>query len=297
VNDKEVRLEASRYVVKDYGQQLVLPRKKPVIAKFALDHDVWAGQTFGNYQVFVELKETTNSIRVPSNPIVTEWKLDQKLVRELVIAAADRPATGRRNPPLKLLRLHLTELTQPLSRLKTDGMSEKASELAGSLHLAAQLIKIQPRPGKTTLNLGIDAQGVASFQEPAIRKALGNLKSPWQQLDAIVAIRRHLGWTLAANLRIDRNAAMSTLTPTLTALAKHQIEPTVKIFNSTATAFSTMSFQATADDAINIPMITEWSRIPTHPTLAVPAEWTYQQLINFTKPLIDKGGSFELFIR
>ena len=297
VNDKGVRLESSRYLIKEYGRQLVLTPQKPVIAKFALDHDIWAGRPFGNYKVFVELKESTNSIRVPSNPVGTEWKLDQKLVRELVIASANRPVTGRRNPQLKLLRQHLADLMEPLSQLASDGMGDKARELIKSLRLASRLKKIQPQPGTATLNLGVNAQGVASFQEPAIRQALSDLKSPFQQLDQIVAVRRHLGWTLAVNLRVNRQARLSALAPVLVSLAKHQLKPTAKIFNSTATAFSTVSFGTQTNGATDISQIKDWSTLPTHPTLAAAANWTWQQLIDRTKPLIDKGRSFELVVR
>lgn len=297
VNDKGVRLEASRYAVRDYGKNVDLPPKTPVALELAFDHEFFEGQPFGNYQVFVELKEGTNTIRVPSNAVDVEWNLDAQLVRDLLTAAADRPAVGQRNPQLKLLRVHLAELAAPLAAMNTSGMSAKARELTQSLRLASQLKKIQPRPGTATLNLGVNADGSAKFQEPAIHDAFGNQTDPFQQLDGVVAVRRHLGWTLAVNLRIARPAPLASLPPVLAALAKHQIRPTTKIFNATATAFSKVSFRAQADSAIDLAQIEDWTQVPTHPTLAVGRDWTWRRLIDRAQPLVDQGRSFELVVR
>lgn len=290
VDSEDKRLPESRYAISGKGSPISLGPGDTTTAQLPVKQDLFEGKPFGDYRVFVELKETTNAIRVPSNPTTINWNLDRDMVSQLVTDAAERPAVGLRNPPLKLLRVHLTSIADILAALNPT--EAKARALANELTKAAILKQLQPQPGTAKLNLGIYvARGIA-FQDPAIRKAFPNEPNPFKQLAAITKLRRHLGWSIAVNLRIDRQASMQLIDSALTELHAQEIKCSTKVFNSTATAFSVVSFPPRGTKATPIKMV-DISTQGT-PRLSVPGAMSWQEITKLTAPLIAAGRSFEI---
>lgn len=281
------RLPDSRYAISDYGSPILLKPNVATSVRLSLAEDFFAGKPFGLYDVFVELKASTNAIRTPSNSAKVRWTLDQEDVRKLILDAADRPAVGHRNPPLKLLRMHLGEIATNLQMLNTNKFSGQAVKLAFDLRTASLLKPIQSRPGTANLNLRINADGSASFQEPAIRKAL-DARDTVTQLREIIALRRHLGWMIAINLRIDRSANLSAIQHWITEL--HAVRssltkaPRTRAFNATATAYSEITFAAPGSP-------------PAKDQATVSGDLRWEDFLKREAGRIDSGKAFELAIK
>ena len=280
------RLPDSRHAINDRGNPITIGPAESATAVLHLAEDFFTGKPFGEYQVFVELKAGTDSIRVPSAPVTIHWKLEAGDIRELLLQAADQPEVGHRNPPLKLMRLHLAEIGSALDAIDINSLPEKARPLTRDLQTASRLKPMQVRPGTATLNLRIAADGSAAFQSPFIRKALGN-KDALAQLADVIRLRRHLGWMLTINLRIDRAAKLSSVATWISGLSAYRKQltkaPRTRAFNATATAFSEITFAANSDSA-------------SPNALRADARLTWGDFLKSAAGKIDKGTAFELVI-
>jgi hypothetical protein len=135
--------------------------------------------------------------------------------------------TGRRNRPLKLMRLHLGELGQALGQVPASDLKEKSKKLLKELQLAAALKPVSKKPGLVTVKLRITNDGSIQFANEALGQAFQGEKPITDQLNDLLNIRKHLGWTVAiqiqpyattANKHVD--AAFEKLKPLEPRLAK-----------------------------------------------------------------------------
>ena len=227
---------------------LRLPAGGSVEREISFSHELLVGEPLGDYQVFVDLRETTNTLRVPSNPIPVVWQLDRAVLTALLRDAADKPLTGARNAPLKLLRLYLSDLATPLRTVDKAALSPAAGQLAADLHTAAALKKLSPKPGRVDLVLSVPPDGRFWFSESVIVGAFaGQPLDSAGQLRTVLALRHHLGWDVGVGLKPEPGtplrhiaAALTTIAPMQAALAA---APATPVFNADSTAFSTVSFQ------------------------------------------------------
>jgi len=230
------------------AESLVIPAGGSVDREVPFSHELLVGEPFGSYRAFVDLRETTNSLRVPSNPIPVVWQLDRDLVTGLIRDAADRPLTGARNAPLKLLRIYLGAIAAPLHDVDVSPLSPAAAKLTADLRVANGLKKISPRPGRVHLSLNMAPDGKFQFGEAAIVAAFaGGPSSVTGQLREVLALRHHLGWDVDVGLKPEPDTPLRHLAAALAALAPLQSDlagtPSTPLFNVDSTAFSTVSFQ------------------------------------------------------
>jgi hypothetical protein len=293
---KGKRVPSSRYAITDFGHSITLPGNSGQTLDLPVNHEWFTGQPFGDYGLFVELKESTNHIRVPSNRAQLRWDLDTRAVARLLTQAGDQPAIGHRNPPLKLLRIHLTDLAPVIPLVDTSSFSAKARQLTADLRVASVLKRLQPQPGTATLNLGINHDRPAAFQAPALLRAFPEMPDPFQQLARVIALRRHLGWNVEVNLRINRQASMQSIGEAVVQLQGQGIKPTTKVFNSTATAFSKITFPPTPVDAVEI-STANLKATSGYPTLAVPPTMSWSEVLGRVAPLVEAGRGFEIVRR
>ena len=186
------------------AETLVIPPGGSVERGHSFSHELFVGEAFGTYQVFADLRESTNALRVPSHPIAVVWQLDRVAVAQLLRDAADKPLTGARNAPLKLLRIYLGEIAAPLHAVDTAEFSPAAAKLTADLRTAAELKQLAPKPGRVDLSLSVAPDGQFQFNEAAVAAAL----------DGISPLQADLAGT-----------------------------PSTPVFNADSTAFSTVSFQ------------------------------------------------------
>lgn len=232
----------------DTAETLVIPSGGSVERTVALSHELLVGEPFSAYQVFTDLRETTNDLRVPSNPIAVAWQLDRDAVTQLLRDAADKPLTGARNAPLKLLRIYLGEIAAPLQAVDTAALSPAAAKLAADLRTAAGLKTLSPRPGRVDLNLSVAPDGKFEFSEATVSAVFaGRALPPAGQLRAVLALRHHLGWDVGVGLKPEAATLLRHIAAALDAMAPLQTElaatPSTPVFNADSTAFSTVSFQ------------------------------------------------------
>ena len=228
-------------------ETVVLPAGGSVEREVPFSHELFVGEPFGTYQVFVDLRETTNALRVPSNPITVVWQLDRDAVSQLVRDAAEKPITGARNEPLKLLRLYLGEITPVLRPLDTTALSPAAAKLAAELSTAAALKPLLPRPGRVDLSLRVSADGRHAFTDAALVAAFaGRTRSVAEQFGEVIALRRHLGWDVGASLKPEPDTSLRHVATALAAItplhANLDALPSATVFNADSTAFSSLTF-------------------------------------------------------
>ncbi len=229
-------------------ESLLVPSGGFVEREIPFSHELLVGEPLGSYQIFVDLRESANALRVPSNPIAIVWRLDRDVVTKLVRDAADQPLTGARNAPLKLLRIYLAELAAPLRAVDTAALSPAAVKLAADLRIAAELKKLSPRPGRVDLSLNVTPDGKIQFNEAAVAAAFdGKNSPPAEQLRAVLALRHHLGWDVGIGLKPEPATSLRHVAAALAAIAPLQADlaaaPSAPVFNADSTAFSTVSFQ------------------------------------------------------
>ncbi len=249
VDDKGRRLPESQYALSRFGKPLSIAPGKTEPRDIIIRHDLVEGRPFGKYLAFVELRETTNTIRVPSNPIHLQWNIDQSMTDKLIRQAANHPPIGARNPPLKLLRLHLSDLANHLTALPTDQLIGKSGELLAELKTASTLKKLQPTPGRVDLNILIPDTGSPMMQDIPVQTAFReSTPSLAEQIATVVNLRRHLGWSIGISVRLTPDSPLSGVRQITTAIAsvsdKLAAPPATKVFNSTATSFSTIQFRS-----------------------------------------------------
>ncbi len=229
------------------AESLVIPPGGSVERDVPFSHELFVGEPFGPYQVFVDLRETTSTLRVPSNPIPVAWQLDQGLVTQLVREAADQPLTGARNAPLKLLRIYLAEIAAPLRAVDPAPLSPAAAKLTADLRTAAALKPLAPKPGRVDLSLNIAPDGKFHFNDAVLAHAFaGRSLSVAEQFGEVIALRRHLGWDVAVGLKPEPATALRHVAAAFTAIAPLHANldyaPSTPLFNPDSTAFSTVSF-------------------------------------------------------
>ncbi len=230
------------------AETLRIPAGSSVERDVPFSHELLVGEPLGGYQVFVDLRETTNALRVPSNPIPVAWQLDRAVVTTLLRDAADKPLTGARNAPLKLLRLYLGDLAATLGTVDNAPLSPAAAKLAADLRTAAALKKLSPKPGRVDLALSVPPDGRFWFSESVVVAAFAgqNLDSA-AQLRTVLGLRHHLGWDVGVGLKPEPATLLRHVAAALAAMAPMQADlaaaPATPVFNADSTAFSTVSFQ------------------------------------------------------
>ncbi|MBI5801184.1 MAG: hypothetical protein HZA92_10760 [Verrucomicrobia bacterium] len=230
------------------AETLVIPSGGAVERELAFSHELLVGEPFSAYQVFADLREITNALRVPSNPVAVTWQLDRDAVTRLVRDAADKPLTGARNAPLKLLRIYLGEIADPLRAVDIAALSPAAAKLTTDLRTSAGLKKLAPKPGRVDLSLSITPDGKFQFNEAAVAAAFADRALPAAgQLRAVLALRHHLGWDVGVGLKPEPATPLRHIVAALDAISPLQADlaatPSTPVFNADSTAFSTVSFQ------------------------------------------------------
>ena len=179
-------------------EQLVLEKKQRLAKRIEIDSRVLESRALGRYRLFVDFKTATS--RTPSNAVPLDWRLDSAELQQLIRLASGGAKTGLRNRPLKLIRLHLGELGQALGQVSASDLNEKGKKLLKELQLAASLKPVFPKPGLVTVKLRIINNGSIQFADDALGQAFQGEKPITDQLDDLLNIRKHLGWTVAIQL-------------------------------------------------------------------------------------------------
>ncbi len=229
-------------------ESLVIPAGGSVEREIPFGHELLVGEPFGSYQLFVDLRETSNTLRIPSNPVEVTWQLDRERVVQLVREAADQPLTGARNAPLKLLRTYLAEISGPLRSVDPTSLSAAAAKLTADLRTASELKQLAPKPGRVELSLSIAPDGKFLFSDIVLTNALaGRNLSVAGQFGEVISLRRHLGWDVAVSLKPEPATALRHVAAAFSAIAPLHANldsaPSATLFNADSTAFSTASFQ------------------------------------------------------
>lgn len=230
------------------AESLRIPAGSRVEREIPFSHELLMGELVGHYQAFVDLRETAHALRVPSNPIPVAWQFDREVVTALLRDAADKPLTGARNAPLKLLRLYLGDLAASLRAVELAALSPAAAKLGGDLRMAAALKKLSPKPGRVDLSLSVPTDGKFWFNESVVVSAFaGENSEPAAQLRTVLALRHHLGWDVGVGVKPEPGTALRHVAAALAITAPMQAElaaaPSTPVFNADSTAFSTLSFQ------------------------------------------------------
>ena len=211
-------------------EKLVLSKKQSLTKRIEIDSSKLEGRALGRYRLFVDFKTATN--RTPSNALPLDWRLDTAELQQLIRMASGGTRDGRRNRPLKLMRLHLGEIDQVLDQVPESELSENGRKLLGELQLAAGLKPIAPKPGQVTVKLRITSDGSIQFADTALDQVFRDNKPITEQLAAMVNVRRHLGWIITLELRPDKAttpeqlaAAYESLKPLISAEIKFIVLP------------------------------------------------------------------------
>lgn len=300
------RLADSRHVITKYGEPVQIEPGQSSKLSLPVSSEIFEGKPFGDYRAFVELKETPEHLRTPSNPVSLLWQITPDVVTELLADAGDRPAVGHRNPALKLLRQHLVDLREILPGITTNGLGPRAIALTRELREAAVLSRLQPRPGPVSLHLSIPQGGTPVFQDPAVLDAFRLLNlSTGETLARVADLRRHLGWSLGLTLRIEPGAQLDSVRQILlqgrTALASFSAPPETKAFNKSATAFSRISFldpksPVAPGDLVYAPGI-RLDASSGSTRLVLPPHLAWLEVLKLAAPMIDAGRAIEVIIR
>ena len=228
-------------------ETLVIPSGGTVERAVPFSHDLMVGEPFGQYSVFMDLRESGSDLRVPSSSIPLTWQLDGAAVTELLRAAADKPLTGARNAPLKLLRIYLGEIAAPLHSVDTAALSPAAARLAADLRTAAALKPLSPKPGRVDLSLRIDPDGQFHFSEVAVAAVFKHRALPVaEQLREVLSLRHHLGWDVGVGLKPEPATPLRHVAAALGAITSVRNDlaaaPATPVFNADSTAFANVSF-------------------------------------------------------
>lgn len=245
-----VRVEPATEPQLGPAESMVIAPGGSVEREIPFSHELLVGEPFGSYQVFVDVRETTNALRVPSDVIGVTWQLNSHAVSQLVRDAADKPLTGARNAPLKLLRIYLGEIGSALAGVDAAALSPSAAKLAGDLRIAAGLKKFSPKPGRVDLSLRVAPGGEFQFNDAAVVEVFaGRALPPTEQLRTVLALRNHLGWDVGVGLKPEPTTSLRHVAVALDAIWQSRVDlaatPSTPIFNADSTAYSTVSFQRT----------------------------------------------------
>ena len=179
-------------------EKLVLAKNQRLAKRIEIAPGAFDGRSLEQYRLFVDYKTATS--RTPSNAVPLDWQLNVADLQQLIHLASGGAKTGLRNRPLKLMRLHLGELRQTLGQVPASDLNEKGKKLLKELQLAAALKPFSKKPGLVTVKLGITNDGSIQFADEALGQAFQGEKPITDQLDDLLNIRKHLGWTVAIQL-------------------------------------------------------------------------------------------------
>ena len=175
---------------------------------------------FGSYQIFVDNKNENQ--RVPSNTIEALWHLNQDQVAKLIHSASGGAKTGLRNKPLKILRMHIDSIEQALNQVPMKEMNSKEKKLLQELQLATKLKPFATKPGLVTFNLTLDKDGSINFTDQSLRQLLSQKTNFINQIDAILNVRKHLGWAIALELQMEASVKNQRTTQSINYLKSLQ---------------------------------------------------------------------------
>jgi hypothetical protein len=247
--------------------QLVIPPGAALERAVPFDWTRLEGEPFASYKLFVDLEPAPGAPRLPSNPLDIQWKLEASEIHQLVLQASHGPRMGLRNPALKLLRVYLADLGPDLAAMDLDTAPAQARDLRDQLRLASCLKSFAPEPGRVDLTLTIPATQPAHLSDPMI-EACATLIPPVRRifpdttLEAILAVRRHLGWEVTLNIQPAPDTMLDTV--------RYALRP----FDRFATDLATHSRALIHADSTNIPTTVTFRSQP------IPARF----LLRLTKP-------------
>ena len=190
-------------------EKLVLAKNQRLAKRIEIAPGAFDGRSLEQYRLFVDFKIAES--RSPSNAVPLDWLLDATDMQQLIRLASGGAKTGRRNRPLKLMRLHLSELGKALGKVPEDELTEGGRKLLGELRLGAALKPIAPKPGEVTVKLRVTGDGAIQFADTALGQAFRDNKPATEQLAALLNVRRHLGWTIAIELLPDKATSSKQL--------------------------------------------------------------------------------------
>jgi hypothetical protein len=180
------------------SEKLVLAKNQRLAKRIEIAPGAFDGQSLEQYRLFVDYKTATS--RAPSNAVPLDWQLNVADLQQLIHLASGGAKTGLRNRPLKLMRLHLGELRQTLGQVPASDLNEKGKKLLKELQLAAALKPFSKKPGLVTVKLGITNDGSIQFADEALGQAFQGETLITDQLDDLLNVRKHLGWTVAIQI-------------------------------------------------------------------------------------------------
>ena len=186
------------------AKELALPAGGLVEETFPLSVDDLNRSPLGDYGVFLDFREGEKRPRVPSTRHTVRWNPEAEELLGLLRDASEGGALGSRNAPLRRLREYLGGLAPALESLPLAGLTTKAAQLREDLLLANCLSALPTRTGRATLAAEALPGGSWRFTEPAVLRCLADAP-PAQQLERVLAVRRHLGLEVAVNLRPTRD--------------------------------------------------------------------------------------------
>ncbi len=226
VDDRGWRLEKGAKHLQLVGERLTVPPRGELARQFALSASDLNGEPFGTLQVFLDLGAATpEEKRVPSNAVTVTWDLSKADTAMLINEAAGGPATGLRNPALKLLRLYLDALQPVLESLTpTDLETDRARTLRSELQLAGYVQPLSPKAGMAFIPMAPGAGGNWSVALPdESRNVLDGLDGA-TQLARIADIRRHLGWDLTPEIKPKPETPVGEVFALAGSLAAHRAQ-------------------------------------------------------------------------
>lgn len=208
----------------DYAEITVAPGKE-FARHLKLDYSRMEGEPPGRYQVFIDLKTTTNGLpRVPSNTLPLHWEFSADDIAQLVSQAAAGNKVGSRNPALKFLRVYLAEFGAQLKVAAVPSTDTRAQELLGELRLASDVKAFSPQPGRKDWELAVTAAGEWKLADEKLRTVLGSGKTPLESIQGLLHVKRHLGLDMGLTLLPEAKATAATWFTAARALVPVQSE-------------------------------------------------------------------------
>jgi hypothetical protein len=203
---------------------LTVPARGSIRRVLQLDPVRFEGVPFGAYRLFIDLDgPAAAGVRVPSNPLPIEWRLESSTVEVLLHQAARGPRIGLRNASLKLLRVYLGELGPQLEQIAAATTDPPSRDLARQLALASQLKPLAPKPGRVDWPIKVGPQGTLELTHPHL-EAVAQHFPVGERLPALLALRRHLGWEVGLTLHPTAQTTVTELFGVAAHLASVQAE-------------------------------------------------------------------------
>jgi hypothetical protein len=203
---------ASSHIRADF-EEVAIPPGGAISRSIVLPAGDLVGEALADYRMFVDLSGLNGMpVRLPSNMVQIDWSLGGSEVLELVRKAAEGPATGSRNLPLKTLRVYLADLREVLEGIDPGRLGGAAPALLDDLKLAARLKPIQPEPGHVNLEIRVSATNGWRFEDPRWNEALEATGTDnLERIGRILEVRRHLGWSLGVGIDPEPEATLETI--------------------------------------------------------------------------------------